>query len=683
MLKNIYTPILLILFLISCSGQTQTNDLIHETSAYLKLHAKNPVDWKPWGDKALEKARKEDKLVIISIGYVSCHWCHVMEEEAFSDEKIAEKMNQHFVSIKVDREERPDVDKTYMNASYIINGTGGWPLNVIALPDGRPVYAATYLPPDKWDEMLDFFIKMKAESPEKLETQARSMQTGLTAIEATQFEESKLPVNEILTQAVSKLKEEMDPEWGGRKGAPKFPIPVLLEFQLQHAYLSKDSALFNHIILTLDKILEGGIYDHLKGGFFRYSTDKYWRVPHFEKMLYDNGQLINLYANAYKITQDPDYKVAIEQTLDFIDQDMTWDNGLFYASIDADSEGEEGKFYLWKDFDEAGLAHSKILEYYFGIDGAHELDGKHVLYQKHNVHKVAKKFNLDTLEARKIINEGIVRLNEHREKRIKPFHDNKIITSWNALMATGYLNAFEALGNPHYLDKAKRTIDQLLDSNVKNDVVYHLTDSKQAYLEDAVFLGEALIRLYQNTFEINYLNKALQITKKAMIEFEDEGSEFYFYSSPKNGSLVVNVHEITDNVVPGSNSQMAINLYQLGHYYYDTGLVNKAEKMLSYRLEDLRENPFANGNWAILAGWVNTGLYEVAVTGPGCIELRKSLAANYIPNAIFLGHSSEENLTLLENKVSAGRSLIYVCRNKTCKFPVQNVDRALSQLIIK
>ncbi|MCR9249638.1 MAG: thioredoxin domain-containing protein [bacterium] len=680
MLKNSVLLFLVALLLISCSGQTQTNDLVNETSAYLKLHAKNPVDWKPWGDKALAQAQKEDKLVIISIGYVSCHWCHVMEEEAFSDEQIALKMNENFVSIKVDREERPDVDKTYMNASYIINGSGGWPLNIIALPDGRPVYAATYLPPNKWDEMLDFFVNMKTESPEKLETQARSLQTGLTAIEANQFAESKLPLETILNDAITNLKETADPVWGGRKGAPKFPIPVLLEFQLQEAYLKKDSILLNHVLLTLDKIIEGGIYDHLAGGFFRYSTDEYWRVPHFEKMLYDNGQLVQLYSNAYKLTGKESYKKAIIQTLKFMEEDMTLDNGLFYASIDADSEGEEGKFYIWENFDGASLENQKLTESHFGIDLTRELDGQHVLYLKKSRDQLAKKNNIPIQELDEILDSDIQKLKSYRSGRIEPYHDEKVITSWNTLMALGYLYAYEALGDEAYFNKAEVAISQLVELVVNENRVAHLLDGEQGYLEDAVFLTSALIKLYENTYEIEHLNLAREISIQAMSEYEDSGSEFYFYSSPKNGSLVVNVHEITDNVVPGSNSQMAINLYQLGHYFYDTALINKSERLLKYRLQDLQENPYANANWGILASWIENGLYEIATTGPDCMKFRDEMSRTYIPNAIFLGHENEEPLLLLENKVSENRSLIYVCRDKTCKFPVDRPEMALSQM---
>ncbi len=689
MMKRLLILSLFVCLIFSCGQSVNSqneqkpigNALANETSAYLKLHAKNPVYWKPWGEEAITKAKEENKLLIISIGYVSCHWCHVMEEESFSDDSTAAKMNEHFVSIKVDREERPGVDKAYMNSAFLINGSGGWPLNVIAMPDGRPLYAGTYFPIDRWNELLDFFIKTKKEDSLKLESQANSLLNGLNSIEEIGVTGEKIPLANALETARNTLLESADKKWGGSKGSPKFPMPSLLEFQLQSAYLNKDQAMEKQVLLTLDKILAGGIYDHLAGGFFRYSTDALWRVPHFEKMLYDNGQLVKLYANAYKLTKKPSYKKAIVETLGFMEREMTLKEGVFFASIDADSEGEEGKFYIWstEDVSKAGVKNERIINSYFGIDLEAELDGKHVLYENKPLKKLKPKaLALETFE--EDINEDLKRMADFRAKRIQPFHDQKIISSWNALMIMGYLQAYEALGEEVYKEKAIVAMKFLMETVIKDDLVSHIPGEGNSYLEDAVQVAAALIKTYENTFEIKYLNKAKAITNKALQTFKDPASDFYFYSNPANGDLVVNIHEITDNVIPGSNSQLALNLFRLGHYFYDNAYLSESEKMLTSRLTDLDENPFSNANWAQLASMMEKGIYEIAITGEGAIEKQKELAANYLPHAIYLGTKEEENLELLANKVIKGRDVIYVCKDKSCRLPVSETKNALELL---
>jgi len=681
----LFIPFLsLLLFSCGKQGNSQSNtpygnSLSGESSAYLKLHANNPVYWQPWGEAALEKAKKEDKLLIISIGYVSCHWCHVMEEESFSDDSTAAKMNKNFVSIKVDREERPGVDKAYMNSAFLLNGSGGWPLNVIAMPDGRPLFAGTYFPIDRWNELLDIFIKTKKEDPDKLTKQASALLEGLNEIEEIEIGEDQVLLGEALDGATEKLLERADTKWGGSKGSPKFPMPSLLEFQLQEAYLRGNTDLNEQVLLTLDKILEGGIYDHLTGGFFRYSTDPLWRVPHFEKMLYDNGQLIGLYANAYKLTKKETYKKAIKETIAFMESELTSSQGSFFASIDADSEGEEGKFYIWsnEDLEAAGVKNPKVIRDYFGIDFELELDGKNVLY----INKALSKLRPKSMTEKAFedgIRSDLDKMATYRAKRVVPFHDQKIISSWNALVIQGYLQAFEALDEESYKLKALKAMDYLLENFVKEDIVMHVQGEKNSYLEDAVLVTAALIKSYENTFNIDYLNKARAITSKSLEVFDDPSSDFYFYSNPANGDLVVNIHEITDNVLPGSNSQLALNLFQLGHYYYDTAFLNRSEQMLEKRFSDLEENPFSNANWGRLAGMKKNGIYEVAITGENALEKKHELSKAYLPHAIFLGTMQDENLVLLENKVREGKDVIYVCKDKSCRLPVTDPAKALA-----
>ena len=677
----LYSAIIFLAITFSCSqsslkDRVSKNNLAEEESAYLKLHAGNPVNWQPWGEETLQAANELDKLVIISIGYVSCHWCHVMEEESFSDDSTAAKMNDHFVSVKVDREEQPGVDKAYMNAAFLINGSAGWPLNVIALPDGRPLFAGTYMTISQWNKLLDFFIKTKTEDYTKLEEQATALMEGLNTLEEIVPAGNRLLDESLLKVTADSLLKYADKELGGPKGAPKFPIPVRMQFQMHLAHRINNDSLMEHTLFTLDQIQKGGIYDHLAGGFFRYSTDIYWRVPHFEKMLYDNGQLISTLADAYKLTQDERYQTIIEETLQFVESEMS-DGEVFYSSIDADSEGEEGKYYLWEESEivEANLENPELFKTVYGIDDQKELDGKHVLF----VNKLPSEFiksNEDSLILKQLKADK-AHMKAIRQKRVKPFTDQKVITSWNALMAGGYLSAYEALGDSSYLNRALKTIDFLIKNAVRDGHVSHIPGSKQSYLADAVFMAGVLIKAYENTFQIEYLHRAKAITERALLEFEDPASPYYYYSNPDNGDLIVNVHEINDNVIPGSNSQLALNLYLLGHYYYDSTYINKAEKMLKGRLDELVADPYSNANWGRLAIMMEKGIYEVAFTGSEALALRKEMAASYLPNTISLGTITEENLQLLENKVRPGKSVIYVCRNKTCRLPVGEVSQAM------
>ncbi|MGB3468607.1 MAG: thioredoxin domain-containing protein [Cyclobacteriaceae bacterium] len=676
---TICSGLLLVCLLFSCnSSQQSANKLESSESAYLRMHADNPVDWQIWSDNAFEQARLENKLVIISIGYVSCHWCHVMEKEAFSNDSLASKMNQNFVSVKVDREERPGIDKAYMNAALLINGSGGWPLNVIALPDGRPVFAGTYFSPDEWSRLLDFYIRLNAENPEKLYEQAHAVANGLYAIEAEGLKGARTSSPEIIDKAISQLLETADKDWGGRKGAPKFAVPNSLRFQLFIAKKEENSALQAHVLLTLDKILEGGMYDHLRGGFFRYATDASWRVPHFEKMLYDNAQMVSLYAEAYKLTKKPSYKKAIMQTLKFIEEDLTRADRLFYASVDADSEGEEGKYYLWtdEDLEKLNLENKSLISAYFGIDEEKELDDKNVLFVKKPVSELVENYG-DEEHINAMIKNDMDRMKVARSNRVSPFRDDKVITSWNALMISAYFDAYEALGEATYLEAGTTALDQLLKAAVSNDYVSHIPGSGFSYLEDAALLADALIRAYENTFRIEYLGHAKHISQKALETFKDPASDLLFYADPSNENLVVNIHEITDNVMPGSNSQMALNLYKIGQFYYDTAMLNTSERMLKIRTGEIATAPRANSNWGILAAMMHYGIYEIAIAGPDATEIRTRMAASYLPDAIFLGTTREENLELLANKYVADKTLIYVCREKSCLLPVQEVDAAL------
>ena len=435
-----------------------TNQLINETSPYLLQHAHNPVNWYPWGEEALEKAKKENKLIIVSIGYAACHWCHVMEHESFENEEVASLMNDEFVCIKIDREERPDIDQVYMNAVQLISGRGGWPLNCITLPDGRPIYGGTYYPAKNWMELLTNVNRFVKESPDRAENQATELTKGVNSTEFITLNEDKAQFSTLdLDRMFTHFEKQLDPVNGGNKGAPKFPMPVGYEFLLHYNYVMDEPEALEAVILTLNKMANGGIYDQIGGGFSRYSTDAYWKAPHFEKMLYDNAQLVSLYSSAYQLTKNPTYKNTIEETLSFVDRELSAKEGGFYSSLDADSEGEEGKFYVWKYEEIKNLIKNEtdLISDYYNIekDGNWE-NGENILLKTLSNSAFAQKNNLSEKELIAKVNDFKSILLKEREKRIRPALDDKILTSWNALMIKGYVDAYRTLNKKEYLNKA-------------------------------------------------------------------------------------------------------------------------------------------------------------------------------------------------------------------------------------
>ena len=459
MMYKLYTFLILIVFLGGCNKKaistTNTNGtankLINESSPYLLQHAYNPVDWHPWGDEALKKAKKEDKLIIISVGYAACHWCHVMEHESFEDSLVASIMNEHFIPVKVDREERPDVDDVYMTAAHLINKRGGWPLNAIAMPDGKPIYAGTYYPKDQWIEILNHFIKLKAEEPQELREQADKLTEGIVSSNTITVNNNPLDYDlPKMESLIDNCLKRYDNKHGGKLGAPKFPFPNAYEFLMKYHWITKDEKSLETTLLSLDKMAKGGIYDQLGGGFARYSTDETWLVPHFEKMLYDNGQLLSTYAQAYQIKPKNLYKDVIEETIEFVEREMSNGEGGFYSSLDADSEGEEGKFYIWTKSEIDSVinneAHAKIFNAYYDVTKKGNWEHKVILNKVKDLSKVAKKSDRTLEEAQLVIDECKEKLMKARDKKIRPGTDDKVLTSWNALMLAGYVDAYNALG---------------------------------------------------------------------------------------------------------------------------------------------------------------------------------------------------------------------------------------------
>lgn len=695
-------PIFLIsLMTIGCGGNAQkdneavqnethkyTNELIHETSPYLLQHAHNPVNWMAWGDSAFEKAKAENKLVLVSIGYSSCHWCHVMEHESFENEEVAQLMNEHFICIKVDREERPDVDQVYMNAVQLMTGGGGWPLNCFTLPDGRPIYGGTYYQKEAWIQLLKNLQYKFEKSPQEIENFAANLTQGIK-----QSELIETPVTGIQF-SVAKLDTLManwipgfDRQEGGNMQDIKFPMPNNLDFMMQYAYHQSDSLIMDHVDLTLEKMALGGIYDQIGGGFARYSTDTRWKVPHFEKMLYDNAQLISLYAHAYQRTKNPLYKQVVYQTLGWAYREMMTPEGAFYSALDADSEGEEGKFYVWEK-DELketlGEADFKFAEDYYNINIKGLWEGKYILLRTENDEEFAQKKGMDLADVQARATEINAKLLEKRSTRVRPGLDDKSLTSWNALMLTALLDAYQSFNEPLFLNGAilnARWIEKFqLEKDGSLNHSYKQGESKiDGFLEDYCFTIAAFTKLYEVTFNEDYLKKADLMAQYAITHFQDEKSGMFFFSSDAGGNLIARKMEITDNVIPSSNSAMAKSLYDLGILLDNAAYKEKAKQALANIYDGMDEYGSGYSNWGILALNLTHPYYEVAITGANWNEKLNEMNQYYIPNRLFMGAEKESNLAMLEGKFM-DETTIFVCIEGACKMPTNTVTEALEQM---
>ena len=697
---NSFITIVSFIALVSCvqhkkmtktSEHQFTNKLINETSPYLLQHAHNPVNWYPWGQEALDKAKKENKLIIISVGYAACHWCHVMEHESFEDVEVANFMNENFVAIKVDREERPDIDQIYMDAVQLITGSGGWPLNCIALPDGRPIYGGTYFPKNQWLDVLTKISGFVKTNPEKTERQAKQLTNGIQANELNLLSTEQKDVSMAdLNLIFENWKTSIDSENGGYKGAPKFPLPVGYQFLLHYNFLNPNSEALEAVTLTLDKMANGGIYDQIGGGFSRYATDERWNIPHFEKMLYDNSQLVSLYVAAYKHTKNENYKTIITETLDFIQRELTSEDGGFYASLDADSDGEEGKYYVWSQqeiqqilSDDAKL----ILDYYNIEANGNWENGINILFKTEADTTISKRYKYSVNELKTLVSEAKKQLLAERETRIKPALDDKIITSWNALMLKAYVDAYTIFDNNAYLDAALKTAN-FINTNVRSSD-HRLSRSYKngkatinGFLDDYAFTIEAFIVLYQSTFDEKWLESAKKLTDYVIEHFYDPESSMFYYTSDVDQKLIVRKMEISDNVMPASNSQMAKNLFVLGQYYYDSDYVARSRQMLNTVKENTSKGGPYYSNWDILMSWFISPPYSVVILGDDFESKRHALNAQYYPNVFLSGGNKEGQLALLENKLIPGQTTIYVCQNNSCKYPVTDVNEAMKQLLV-
>lgn len=675
------------------SGDHQyTNELVNESSPYLLQHAHNPVNWHPWKEEALKKAKEENKMLLISIGYAACHWCHVMEHESFEDTAVARIMNEHFIPIKVDREERPDVDDVYMTACHLATGRGcGWPLNAFALPDGRPVWAGTYFPKKEWIKVMDYFIKLREEEPEKLEDYAAKLTEGIqTSEEITIATGDRNFNNTDLSTIGNNFLSNIDFKMGGRTGSPKFPMPNNYDFLLKYYHKTGDEKALEAIEVTLNNLADGGIYDQLGGGFARYSVDAQWIVPHFEKMLYDNGQLVSLFSKAWQVTKSPKYQRIVEETLDFVEREMTHEQGGFYSSYDADSEGEEGKFYVWTQHEiDSILGDEKISkiysDYYEVTEKGNWEEEKNILYRRKPREVITSKYSLSVEELNTLVSDSNKKLFKAREARTKPGLDDKVLTSWNALMLSGYIDAYKAFGQKEYLEIALKNGNFLLNNMMQEDgrLNRNYKDGKSvinAFLDDYALTIHAFIGLYEITFDEKWLNKAKDLAEYAIENFSDDKTGMFYYNSKLDPELITRKMEVADNVIPGSNSSMARALYSLGLYFYKHDYIERAKGMMHNVSADLvnQKQPNFYSNWCSLYLDLANPPYEVAIVGKDYETKRNELMKNYLPNAILLGGENEGSLELLKGKLQEGETMIYVCQNKVCKLPVQDADKALS-----
>ena len=669
-----------------------TNALIHETSPYLLQHAHNPVDWYPWGKEALDKAKKENKMLLISIGYAACHWCHVMEHESYEDTTVANIMNANFVCIKVDREERPDVDQVYMNAAYLINGNGGWPLNALAMPDGKPFFAGTYFPKENWIQLLKYFSNLYKTDRAKLEEQAENVSKGIRDIENVPMNNSAVIFNmKTLDDMFSTFQNRIDLVKGGTKGTMKFPMPATWEYLLQYHYLSGNSEALKAVETTLDNMAKGGIYDQVGGGFSRYATDSLWHAPHFEKMLYDNAQLISLYSHAFQLSENPLYKKIVYETIDFVKRELTSPVGGFYSSLDADSEGKEGKFYVWRKEEIQNILGNDagLFDEYFGItESGNWESGENIPDINMGEKNLEKKYDLTHDELVGKIDSLKNVVFEERKKRIRPGTDDKILTSWNSLMDKGLIDAYRAFGDKSFLSVAKINLDFLLKNiEIKNGGLYRNYKNGEstinAFLDDYAFMINALISYYQVSFDKSYLQKANDLSSYVEEHFFDKASGMFFYTDDQYSNLIARKMEVSDNVIPSSNSEMAKNLLLLSLYFENKKYEDQSLQMVKNVSDDIQKSPGYYGNWAQVMALEIRSPYEVAIVGNDWQQKLTQLQKKYLPNTIYLGGDSESGLPLLENKLVKGKTMIYVCENKTCQRPVEEVSEAMKQIKTK
>lgn len=660
-----------------------TNDLIKETSPYLLQHAHNPVNWKAWDKDVLKYAAQQNKLLLISIGYSACHWCHVMENESFTDKEVADLMNTHFVCIKVDREERPDVDQLYMEAVHIIKGQGGWPLNCFALSDGSAFWGGTYFTKENWIDVLNQIIYINEKSPQKLIEQADMIKKGISGNNVF-FKTNLSEIKEINFDAVyNTISYQLDNVFGGTLNAPKFPMPSLYQFLLYYYSKTKNKELENHLILTFKSMADGGIFDHLAGGFSRYATDNKWNIPHFEKMLYDNAQLISLYSKAYVIFKNPFYKEIAIRIYAFVFNELLAENALFYCALDADSEGEEGKFYIWEKAEiEKELKEDANLfcSYYNVTTNGNWENSKNILFLNANSNSVFNDKSITEESLKHKIEICRNKLLEIRNKRIRPQTDNKILLSWNALMIESLLDLYIAFNDEKYLNQAQSKIDFILKNYIVDNKLIRLKDKSGkkifAMLDDYAFLTQNLISLYQFTANEQYLSKAKQFIDFCLKHFYDKQSGLFYYTSDFEDTLYLRSKEVYDNVIPSSNSVIFKSIYLLSIIFEDAYYRDVYNKALNSIKETAVKYPASFSNWLKLLLEIKSGIIIVSITGSESKLYLKTIINQKTSAMLILVTEKESLLPYLKGKYVENKTMISVCSTDECYISTDNLEEA-------
>ena len=673
-----------------------TNRLIESNSPYLQQHAHNPVDWHPWDSKALENARKSDRAILLSIGYSACHWCHVMEHESFENQQIANLMNENFINIKVDREERPDLDAIYMNFVQMTTGSGGWPLTVFLTPDLVPFYGGTYFPPEDYygkpgfKRLLQIMADTYKNHPQKIEENRKEIVQRLN--QANQWGRGTATLKEsVLDESYSVLLSQFDPDHGGFGEAPKFPSAMSLSFLLRYQNRAEKHTSLNMIKLSLEEMAQGGIYDQLGGGFHRYSVDKKWLVPHFEKMLYDNALLPKAYLEAYQVTGNPYYKEIVEETLDWVKREMLDKSGGFYSAQDADSEGEEGKFYVWTPTEvEASLGkkNAQIFCDYFDVSSGGNFEGKNILHHQQDLTSLAKSLGVSPENLKQQLDHDRQNLFQKRKRRIHPNLDDKILAAWNGMMLTTFADAAFVLKDRNLLQTAihnaeflasEMLIDGRLFRSWKNGTA-HLN----AYLEDYAQVIEGWLEIYQTTGEITWLDKADQLMQLQVELFWDSEHKNFYFTSHDHEKLLVRHKEYMDNATPSGNSVSCLNLLKLAVLLGKSEYRDRAEQMLQQVAQILPQYPSAFGYWLQAADFFFGPVLEVAVIGKRTQRdiLLQAIRTRFLPNKVIavaeeVDKKLEQTIPLLKGKTTGdNKATLYICKNYSCQEPVSTLAEA-------
>jgi uncharacterized protein YyaL (SSP411 family) len=671
------------------------NLLSNETSPYLLQHAANPVHWYPWGELAFAKAKEENKPVLVSIGYSSCHWCHVMEHESFEDQETADLMNKLFINIKVDREEYPDVDHMYMDAVQAMTGSGGWPLNVFITPDKKPFYGGTYFPPQRafnrasWKEVLINVSQYFSQNREEVEKQAFQLTNHLAnnsligeLNHKNEKQDESLP--EFNTEKITeKLLANADKEEGGFGSAPKFPSTFVIHYLLNEFAHTGNQQALDQALLSLDKMRMGGIYDQLGGGFSRYSTDKHWIAPHFEKMLYDNALLIDVYSIAYTITHNEEYKNTIDEIVNWLKREMTYIDDIghmgFYSAQDADSEGVEGKYYTWdyQELKDILQENFEAFATYYNVQESGNWEHTNILFTTKKSKENQLDFELNHLPA---MHQKLMSI---RDKRIKPLTDDKILLGWNALMNKALSSAFIATGNQEYVSLAKRNMSFLLSKfKSSNHLYFHTYKNGEpkipAFSDDLSYLANALIQLNLVTADTSYLHIAKDIVHYLFDNFLSKGSVLVDFTNHKFQQVQINKREIYDGAVPSPNSILADVLMKLGLFFNEIAWEAHSSQMLTYMHTYVKNHPSSFAIWARLAQQKENGIIDATIVGENAVEMFHTLYnKKYIPNVLYLiTDKKDERIKMSIGQLSEGETRIGVCKNMVCHQPVNNLDEA-------